>query len=140
MQWIRDMVTLAVDESNADLVAIEGFSFGSKGRAVFDIGGSGWIVRLALYERGVKYVEVPPSVLKRFACGRGNADKSAMLMAAINRLGYDNPKPDDNEVDALWLRALALDAYRHPVVQMPRAQRDASVAAVTWPRLTKVAA
>jgi Holliday junction resolvasome RuvABC endonuclease subunit len=122
-----------------DLVAIEGFSYGSKGRAVFDIGGIGWVIRVALHETGIRYVEVPPSVLKRYATGRGNADKQAMQMAAAKRLGYDDDKPDDNIVDALWLRALAMDAYGHPVCSVPQAQRDAAVNALTWPRLTAAA-
>lgn len=124
----------------ADLVAIEGFAFGARGRAVFDIGGIGWVVRLALHEAGVRYVEVPPAVVKRYATGRGNADKQAMQMAAVKRLGYDDDKPDDNVIDALWLRALAMDAYGHPVCSVPQAQRDAAVKALSWPRLSKDAA
>lgn len=144
MVEVRDGVLNAwhgfTDTLDADIVAIEGFAFGARGRAVFDIGGVGWVIRVALHEAGVPYVEIPPSVLKRYATGRGNADKQAMQMAACKRLDYDDEKPDDNIVDALWLRALALDAYGHPVVDMPKAQRDASVAAVTWPRLRKAAA
>lgn len=122
------------------LVAIEGFAFGARGRAVFDIGGIGWVVRVMLYEGGVPFVEIPPSVLKRYATGRGNADKQAMQMAAVKRLGYDDDKPDDNCVDALWLRALAMDRYGHPVCTVPKAQREGSIAAVDWPKLGRVAA
>jgi Holliday junction resolvasome RuvABC endonuclease subunit len=140
MTDIREDVLDLCASVNADLVALEGFAFGARGRAVFDIGGIGWVIRVAIHEAGIRYVEIPPAVLKRYATGRGNADKQAMQMAAVKRLGYASDKPDDNEVDALWLRALAMDAYHAPVCEVPRAQRDASVAAVTWPRLTKASA
>jgi hypothetical protein len=48
----------------------------------------------------IPYSGVPVGVLKRAACGRGNADKQAMIAAAV-ALGF-NPK-DDNEADAIHL-------------------------------------
>lgn len=135
LRWVRDEVVTLARSHRAALVCMEGFSFGSKGRALDQIHGLGWLVRIALREASVPYVIVPPSVLKRYATGRGNADKAAMQMAAQKRLGYDTDRPDDNEVDALWLRALALDAYGCPAVTVPKAQRDGSIAAVTWPRI-----
>lgn len=143
MVEIRDVVYNTCVDSlgypDVDLVVIEGFAYGRPNKA-HDIGGIGWIVRVVLHEAGIRYVDVPPAVLKRYATGRGNADKLSMLMAAIARLDYTDEKPDDNVVDALWLRALALDAYGHPVCKVPQAQRDAAVKAVTWPRLRKAAA
>ena len=53
------------------------------------------------FTAGVQYVEVPhPSVIKKFATGKGNADKAAMVEAA-KALGYhvDN----DNEADAIHI-------------------------------------
>lgn len=119
-----------------DIVAIEGFAYGRPNKA-HDIGGIGWIIRVALHEAGIKYVEIPPTVLKRYATGKGNAGKPDMLAAAIRRLDYLGS--DDNEADAMWLHALAMDAYGDPVVTMPQAQRDAAVKALSWPRLTKPA-
>lgn len=139
LAWLRRSLLAEVTEHDVTIVALEGFSFGSRGRTLDQVHGLGWIIRMALREAEVPYVIVPPSTLKRYATGRGNADKAAMQMAAQKRLGYDTDKPDDNEVDSLFLRAMAMDAYGCPVAKVPQAQRD-SLAAVTWPRLARSAA
>lgn len=51
---IRDRVLGAA--ADAELVAIEGYSFGSKGRAVVSIGELGGVVRLALAEAGALWL------------------------------------------------------------------------------------
>ena len=51
-------------------------------------------------EHGLAYQGVPVGTIKRFATGKGNADKAAVI-AAIQALGF---RPaDDNEADALAL-------------------------------------
>lgn len=62
-------------------------------------------------------LDVPPATLKTFATGRGNADKTAMVIAARDRLGYDGTAND--EADALWLRELALHVIDAPTVKLP---------------------
>jgi Holliday junction resolvasome RuvABC endonuclease subunit len=51
-------------------------------------------------ELSIPYNGVPVGTIKKHATGKGNADKAAMISAAVNR-GW-NPK-DDNQADALWL-------------------------------------
>ena len=51
-------------------------------------------------EHAVPYQGVPVGTIKKFACGKGNANKEAMI-AAARELGF-NPA-DDNEADALIL-------------------------------------
>jgi crossover junction endodeoxyribonuclease RuvC len=101
-----------------DLVVIEGFSYGSKGSSTVDIGGMGWIVRVALYEAGIPYEVVSPSTIKIFACGKGNAKKDDVLLAAVRRLDYQGNSGD--EADALWLYALAMHALGSPIVTLPQ--------------------
>ena len=131
LAWIRDEVmTLA---EGADLVVLEGYSFASRGRqhATGELGG---VVRLALWERAVPVVEVPPSSLKKYATGRGNAPKDQVLAAAIRRLGFKGH--DHNEADALWLRTMARDHYGLPgTPEMPKKHREA-LAGVEWPDLS----
>lgn len=116
----------------AHLVVIEGFSFGSNNRSAREIGGLGWVVRVALTEAGIPWCEVPPSTLKKYATGKGNAGKVEMVVAARERLGYGGH--DDNEADALWLRAFGLDLLGAPLVALPKAHRDA-LAAVQLPEV-----
>lgn len=120
--------------TNADLVVIEGFAYGAKGRAVLDIAGMGWIVRVALVERGYPVVEVPPASLKMFATGKGNADKNAMLGEAIRKLKYDGN--DHNVADAKWLLMMTQTAYGGAVSLANAKQREA-LAKIEWPKITR---
>jgi Holliday junction resolvasome RuvABC endonuclease subunit len=57
-------------------------------------------------QRGLPYQGVPVGTIKRFATGKGNAPKAAML-AAIRARGYQ--PADDNEADAIALLLWALE-------------------------------
>lgn len=56
--------------------------------------------------RGIPYEGVPVGTIKRHATGKGNANKDAMIAAAVAH-GYA-PK-DDNEADALAILHWAMD-------------------------------
>jgi Holliday junction resolvasome RuvABC endonuclease subunit len=125
LQYLRhvvlDMATGVGDIPPVDLVVIEGFAYGTQRQAMsYEIGGLGWILRVALTEAGVTWIEIPPATLKRYACGRGNAPKEAVLVAAGKRLGYEGHSHDES--DASWLRAAGMELLGHPVVQLPRGQ------------------
>lgn len=87
-------------------------------------------VRTVLMELGVPYVLITPATLKAFATGRGNADKTAMAIAALKRSGREFA--DDNQVDAAWLRWAALDWYEQPEFDLPKVHRE-RLAKVQWP-------
>ena len=57
-------------------IFIEGYSYGSKGQAVFQIAENGGILKYRLKEYDYKILV--PSVIKKFATGKGNADKQKM--------------------------------------------------------------
>lgn len=116
------------------LVAIEGYAFGRTNKA-HHIGELGGVIRLMLHERGQAWTEVPPASVKKYATGKGNANKNDMLAASIRQLGYEGSSGD--EADALWLRAMALDHLGHPVVEVPVSHREA-LAKVSWPELGTV--
>jgi crossover junction endodeoxyribonuclease RuvC len=100
-----------------DLVLIEGYAFGRHNRA-HQLGELGGVVRLWLYEKRIPYLEIPPSKLKGYAAGRGNASKDEVFGETIRRLGYQGH--DNNEADALWLATMALDHYAGAAVQLDR--------------------
>ena len=101
-----EYIVAALDELlsgawNVTRINIEGYSFGSRGSAVFDVAELGGIVRWHLHTLGYEYRIVSPSSLKKAATGKGNADKGAMLAAAIRKHGYEGS--DHNEADAIHL-------------------------------------
>jgi hypothetical protein len=55
--------------------------------------------------RGVPYQGVPVGSIKKFATGKGNANKDAMMAAAR---GWGHAPADDNEADAIALLRLTL--------------------------------
>lgn len=130
---IRAVMTEACD---ADLVVIEGPAYGSQGNGERQKGhheraGLWWLVAQALWDESIPYAVVPPSVLKSYVTGKGNANKDAMMLATARR--FDSFSGDNNAADALWLAAAGAEHFGHPLVQLPQAQRDA-LAKVQWPQ------
>lgn len=125
--------SIAADVSDlcdgVDLAVIEGYSFGSKGRSVFDIAELGGVIRRVLRLKRVPYVDIPPSVLKKYATGKGNSPKDAMIAAAIRRFGFEGS--DNNEADARLLWCMARHAYGVPVVDVPKVHIEA-LRKVVW--------
>lgn len=66
------------------------------------------VIVLWCEEKAVEYRGYSPTEIKKHATGKGNANKDAMIEAAVSK-GW-NPK-DDNEADALWLLDLARSEY-----------------------------
>ena len=69
----------------------------------------GFLAHLAAWceEAGIPYAGVPVGTIKRFATGRGNADKAAMV-AAMRARGF--APTDDNEADAIALLLWATES------------------------------
>lgn len=128
---IADRIMRAV-LAGIDLAVIEGPVVRSA--AAVTIGMVHGIVRELLIRHHVPYAVIPPATLKAYATGKGNADKTAMTLAAYKRSGREFA--DDNQVDAAWLRWAGLDWYGTPEFAMPKAQRD-RLTKVEWPTLAK---
>lgn len=93
LQFIENAFADLMMKANADVVAMEGYSMGSRGR-VFDIGELGGVIKLCAYEMGVPILIVPPMTLKGWVTGKGNADKKKMI-AAVKKRWYDDVTSDD---------------------------------------------
>lgn len=59
------------------------------------------VLKVFCEEEGIEYRAYSASEIKKHATGKGNANKLAMVNAAISKLGYKGN--DDNEADALWI-------------------------------------
>lgn len=109
---------------DADFVAMEGFSYGSKGNAGLDIAGYAYILRQKLVEKygAAKMYIISPSEIKMNA-GKGNAGKELMLQYFLNKTDdyiintslfkyikdkSINPveKPIDDIIDAFWIQEI----------------------------------
>lgn len=125
------VAVLAAD--GCDLVVLERLAqgrHGGNGLAAAQVMGA---VKDRLMRAGCRYVEVPPATLKKFATGKGNADKTDMALAAYKRAGEEFP--DSDQCDAWWLRVAGLTALGHAPFELPTVQVDA-LAKVDWPEVS----
>jgi Holliday junction resolvasome RuvABC endonuclease subunit len=106
--------------AGSDLVLIEGYLNASKSAGI--TGMVHGAVRLMLLEEGIPYATIPPSSLKKYATGRGNADKRDMSVAAYKRAALEFT--DDNTCDAWWAWVMASDHTKRPVFDLPAVNRE----------------
>lgn len=116
----------------ADLVIVEGLAFASKTGHQSERAGL-WHIVMERVDRDYLWVEVAPTVLKKYATGRGNAEKDTVLAAVVRRFPMVEVTGND-EADALILAAMGADHFRSPLVPMPDAHREA-MGTVKWPPL-----
>jgi Holliday junction resolvasome RuvABC endonuclease subunit len=95
------------------LIVIEGPSYGSKSNTAHQLAGLWWLIYDALTRASHPLAVITPGELKKYATGKGTADKTAMAVALHRRAGLE--LGDDNRVDAWWLAAAALDKIRPEV-------------------------
>jgi crossover junction endodeoxyribonuclease RuvC len=106
---MRDLVMTAVSTVSAPYVVIEGYSFGSRNSQAHSIGELGGVIRVALWERAIPYVEIAPTARAKFATGRGNASKNEVVSAISARTGVVwSGKGGDDRCDAWILQEMGL--------------------------------
>lgn len=91
---IRDRVVAAINVFKPQLIAIEGYSYGSEGRW-FDLGEVGGVLKVEFILREIPYIIVPPKSLKRFATGNGGASKKRMIREVEKQYGIEVEGCDD---------------------------------------------
>jgi len=67
-------------------------------------------VKVVCEDLKIPYRGYSSQEIKKFATGKGNCGKPAMIAAAKEKLGYTGN--NDNEADALWLLELAESEYK----------------------------
>lgn len=104
LKYIVDEVYNRLEKSKLDLISIEGYSFGSKGRAVFDLAELGGLLRMMIAKTYNGYFEIPPTSLKKYVTGKGNAKKEIMLEKVYRKFGIGSETlTDNNQIDAFSL-------------------------------------
>lgn len=93
--WAFDLIKDTIHTHQQ--VYIEGYSFGSKGQAVFQIAENCGILKYRLQQYEVDYETIVPSVIKKGATGKGNADKDLMYESFCKDTNTDLKKVFDVE-------------------------------------------
>lgn len=67
-------------------------------------------IKVVCEDHQIPYRGYSSQEIKKYATGKGNAGKPAMIAAAQKKLGYQGE--NDNEADALWALELAKSEYK----------------------------
>lgn len=99
---VMELVTL----HQPDLIVVEGLAFGARGQSMLDLAGLHHILRRDLMLHRVEVV--PPTTLKKFVTGKGNAKKDQMRLFVFKRWGVEFLTTDETDAYALaqWGQAL----------------------------------
>lgn len=122
LDFIRHAVLDVIVHPDVELIIIEGYAYAAA-HGAHQAGELGGIIRLTVWMANVPHYDIAPTTLKRYATGNGQANKEQVVANARERLGYGGF--DNNEADALWLRAIGMDLLDEPVADLPRSYRAA---------------
>lgn len=116
---------IVIAACTADIVCIEGPSYGQTTGSHHDRSGLWWLVVDALQGEDLELIEIAPAQVKKYATGKGNAGKDAVLASVIRR--YDAaPVESNDEADAFVLAAIAARLDGHAIEEsLPQAHLDA---------------
>ena len=95
--YISDFAIDIIKQTKNPEIYIEGYSYGSKGRGLFQIAENCGILKYRLQEQNFNYETVVPSVVKKGATGKGNADKDLMYEAFMKEVKIDLKQLFDTE-------------------------------------------
>jgi hypothetical protein len=117
---------------NADLIVIEVPAFSRAGGGALERGGLWWLVTRRLWIGEVPTAEAFNQHRMRYATGKPQADKGAIIDAVARRWPQFETGGDDNLADAAVLAAMGADQLGVPLAAMPATHRKA-LDGVRWP-------
>ncbi len=101
VEEIEVMISDAVFD-NVDMVVIENLAFGVRNAtSLTQLAALNYFVREMCQRNGWPFILVAPTTLKKFVTGKGNAEKSLMLLSVYRKWGQ--PLTNDNMADAFAL-------------------------------------
>lgn len=95
-----ERVVKLIHDNEPDGIIIEGYGFANK-HTLVTLVEVGTMLRYAIHTSQVPWLEVPPTSLKKFTTGVGNAKKDKMLLEVYKRWDFD--ANTDDEADAFAL-------------------------------------
>lgn len=107
-----------------DIIAIEGFSYGSTGRSQAFQYGLGSSIRVALWARKLQMINATPGQLKKFGTGKGNTKKEDMPGPIMEHWGWAHRS--DNVTDAFVLAQIAFTIHGGKLTfnDLPKHQKE----------------
>jgi Holliday junction resolvasome RuvABC endonuclease subunit len=121
--WVLNILA-PLDKSNTTIL-IEDYAFAAKGR-VFNLAENCGLLKYLLYKEGYSFHTVAPSVIKKYATGKGNSNKEAMWLSffeltEIDLVGIYGPasrkvgSPVTDIIDAYYLTRWMYDSLANKI-------------------------
>lgn len=104
VRYLADNAAQIAEKYSPALCLIEGYAFGAKGRAGLSLAELGMLTRDRVIDKVGALVEIPPTTLKKFVTGKGNANKIAIATALTMR--FQRTFKTDDQADAFGLAQL----------------------------------
>lgn len=82
---ISEWAIKILNKFNVTKVALEGYSYGSKGSRVFNIAENTMSLKTKMFNSGIEFIVPSPSQLKKYWTGSGNSGKTEMVLEFITR-------------------------------------------------------
>ncbi|TQN30584.1 crossover junction endodeoxyribonuclease RuvC [Haloactinospora alba] len=119
-----------------DLAVIEAPAYSRSGGGAHERSGLWWRVVRHLLAQGVPVAEVAPTQRCRYATGKGQALKTAVVDAVARRWPQYVTGGNDNLADAVVLCAMGADHLGYPIATVPATHR-AALDRITWPEFSE---
>ena len=123
LRWVRRAILQELVADLPTLVVVEGPSHGSTGGHEHERGGLWWSVLDVVEDAGIAVMVATPTMIKKYATGKGNADKDLVLTQTVRRFPWFEGGNDES--DALWACAMGHAHLGEPLVELPPANQDA---------------
>lgn len=104
-------------------VVLQDLPTGIRNAAARAVGMLHGAVRLTFQRHNIRYLVVPPAILKAYATGRRNGQKPDLRRELYKHAGVD--VDDETQCHAAWLRFLGLDLFGSPEIELPDSHRRA---------------
>lgn len=95
--WSLDILM----DSHVEKVFMEGYAFNAVGR-IFQIAENTGMLKHSMWKNKIPYDVFPPSLIKKFATTKGNANKEAMYESFLEETGIDIRKKLDIRSEKQW--------------------------------------
>jgi Holliday junction resolvasome RuvABC endonuclease subunit len=126
-KYISNWAIDILDSYDVAAVFLEDYAYAAVGK-VFQIGENTGILKYRLTSRDIPFYQVPPTVIKKYATGKGNANKELMLANFITSTGvdiqavmnYTGDNPISDVVDSYYICQYGLnnpDDIDCPIIQ-----------------------
>lgn len=114
--WLESVIS----SYTPDIVVIEGYAY-ANAYTLVTLVELGTAFRLGLYELGQTWYNCPPTVLKKFVCGKGTVKKEQILLEVYKHWGVSFSSSD--EADSFGLAMMGLALSKEPGVPITAVQR-----------------